>query len=215
MQVSLGDRRFRAALDASPDGFAIYQVITDPGPHGGQAHVTALQLVSINSAGAAGFGGDRDTLIGQDLRDIYPESADNGLFRDLVLAWRTGQPQTTRVRGAAGSWAGVLGATSCWSRPRNAYCTSSVATTPPPGSPATSSCYSCATSPRTGTASSSSTAPRRELSHPVWVDEKALPISASLGLIVANPRGGPDRDRDVAAVLAAADHAMYLGKAAR
>ena len=56
---------------------------------------------------------------------------------------------------------------------------------------------------------------RRELSHPVSVDEKALPISASLGLIVANPRGGPDRDRDVAAVLAAADHAMYLAKAAR
>jgi GGDEF domain-containing protein len=41
-----------------------------------------------------------------------------------------------------------------------------------------------------------------------------LTPSASLGIVLADPRHGPDADRDPDALLAAADQAMYSAKVA-
>ncbi len=97
------DRRLRDALDASPDGFALYTAVRDD-----TGRVTDLRLASINVAGAAGFQGDPSMLVGQSLLTIYPQAADNGLYRDLVAALTTGQPQHSRAKTVGPSWAGVL-----------------------------------------------------------------------------------------------------------
>jgi diguanylate cyclase (GGDEF)-like protein/PAS domain S-box-containing protein len=102
-QLDAGRRQQQDALNASPDGFAIYRADRDPA-----GMVTALRLAFINTVGAAGFAGDPAALIGQDLREFYPEAAGNGLWADLLTALSTGQPQVTQVQTVGDSWTGTL-----------------------------------------------------------------------------------------------------------
>jgi diguanylate cyclase (GGDEF)-like protein/PAS domain S-box-containing protein len=101
--VDTGERHFREALDASPDGFAIYRVERDP-----TGAVTALRLVSINAAGAAGYVVGPLGLIGRNLIDFSPGAKTNGLWDDLIAAVETGLTQRTRVESVGDSWPGVL-----------------------------------------------------------------------------------------------------------
>jgi diguanylate cyclase (GGDEF)-like protein/PAS domain S-box-containing protein len=101
--LDAGARRFRDALDASPDGFAIYRVERDSA-----GAVTALRLVSINAAGAAGYAVGAAGLIGRNLIDFSPEARTNGLWNDLIAAADSGVTQHTRVESIGDSWPGVL-----------------------------------------------------------------------------------------------------------
>jgi diguanylate cyclase (GGDEF)-like protein/PAS domain S-box-containing protein len=109
--LQASEQRMREALDASPDGFAVYQVERDP-----TRTVTGLRLIFINAAGAAEFTrvfGDAGTsggavgLLGRDLLDFYPEGASNGLWQRMVAAAETGQPQRIRIETTGPSWTAV------------------------------------------------------------------------------------------------------------
>ncbi|HEX2805277.1 MAG TPA: sensor domain-containing diguanylate cyclase [Kineosporiaceae bacterium] len=102
-QREAAERRMREALDASLDGFAIYHAERDAA--GG---VTGLRLEFINAAGAAGFAGDHDGMVGRDLLDVYPEGAGNGLWQDMVAAVDSGRPQRRRIETVGRSWTGVV-----------------------------------------------------------------------------------------------------------
>jgi diguanylate cyclase (GGDEF)-like protein len=72
----------QTALDATSDAFAVYDVVRDA-----DAAICGLQLVLINVAGALPLsGGDPDELVGQDLRDFYPESVETGLWDAICTA---------------------------------------------------------------------------------------------------------------------------------
>jgi diguanylate cyclase (GGDEF)-like protein/PAS domain S-box-containing protein len=101
--VDANEQRFQMALDASPDGFAIFQV--ERGPDGA---VAALRLLSINAAGAAGFNANRSALVGRDLLDFYPVAKVNGVWADLLAAVETGRPQHSRVETVETASPGVL-----------------------------------------------------------------------------------------------------------
>jgi hypothetical protein len=59
----------QTALDATSDAFAVYDV-----ERGDECGISGLRLVLINLAGAQPLAsGDPDELVGQDLRDFYPE----------------------------------------------------------------------------------------------------------------------------------------------
>jgi diguanylate cyclase (GGDEF)-like protein/PAS domain S-box-containing protein len=101
--LDAGERQFRDALDASPDGFAIYRA--ERGPAG---DVSALRLVSINTAGALGFAVGRAGLVGRNLIDFLPDARSNGLWGDLVAALETGATRRTRLETYGDSVPGVL-----------------------------------------------------------------------------------------------------------
>ncbi|HEX2809347.1 MAG TPA: diguanylate cyclase, partial [Kineosporiaceae bacterium] len=109
--LQASEQRMREALDASPDGFAVYQVERDA-----SRSVTGMCLLFINAAGAAGFtrvfgnhaaASDATDLLGRDLLDFYPEGSSNGLWQVMVTAAETGQPQRHRIETVEPSWTGV------------------------------------------------------------------------------------------------------------
>ena len=85
-------RRQRLALDASPDGFCIFQAVPVPGEL-----TPSFVLEFINAAGAAGFEGNPGSLVGQDLLEFFPVAAGNGIRTDMLAALRTGLPQRSWI----------------------------------------------------------------------------------------------------------------------
>ncbi len=92
-------------LEASPDAFAVYDVVRDPQTH----DIVRLQLVIMNTAGSAPFGFEPDELVGKDLRDFYPAATQTQLWDRIVDAVHTGVPvfhrdEPTRDGRWVGAW---------------------------------------------------------------------------------------------------------------
>lgn len=95
----------QTALDATTDGFAVYEVVLDE-----QLQPVGLRLVLMNAAGAAPLSVDPDDLIGQDLRDIFPTVRDSDLWETVCRAVVGQASLTTRLHAhdPSGRW------TSSW-----------------------------------------------------------------------------------------------------
>jgi diguanylate cyclase (GGDEF)-like protein len=109
-QTAEAQATLQAALDATMDGFAVYDL--ERGPDERMMH---LRLVLINAAGAEGLrsrerddlvGGD---LIGVDLRSLYPEATSDGLWEAVEHAADRGITTRCRLdeRGPGGDWVGA------------------------------------------------------------------------------------------------------------
>jgi diguanylate cyclase (GGDEF)-like protein len=91
----------RTALDATSDAFAVYRV-----DRNGAGEVTGTRLMVMNQAGARPLPGDREDLVGQDLRDFFPEAVATGLWDALLRAVDGGEVQYHRVDvlDGTGTW---------------------------------------------------------------------------------------------------------------
>jgi diguanylate cyclase (GGDEF)-like protein len=83
----------QTALDATSEAFAVYDMVRDD-----QACLCGLHLVLINASGAAPLDADPDDLVGQDLREIYPDAVSSGLWQAVLDALDTQVAHTHRVR---------------------------------------------------------------------------------------------------------------------
>ena len=95
--VESGRRRQRRALDASPDGFAIFRAVAMEGNQ-----LPSFQLEFINEAGAAGLDGDATSLLGRDVLEFFPVAPDHALILDMVAALTTGQAQQSWITNTTG-----------------------------------------------------------------------------------------------------------------
>ena len=100
---SVVELTLRAALDVSPDGFAVHRVRR--GPDGRAAGFT---LEAINSAGAAPHSAGLADLLGRDLVDLLPDCEATGIPAAFRAAADTGVVQTLRTGFASDDWSGVM-----------------------------------------------------------------------------------------------------------
>jgi diguanylate cyclase (GGDEF)-like protein len=104
-KMAEAEATLRTALDATTDGFALYDIERKP-----NGQMDRLQMVLMNAAGAMGLPveGPQD-LIGEDPRTFYPVASSNGLW-DAVAEAVDGQV-TTRYRvhesDDEGHWTGA------------------------------------------------------------------------------------------------------------
>jgi diguanylate cyclase (GGDEF)-like protein len=99
----------RAALDATTDGFAVYDI-----ERLANGRMGRLQVVLMNAAGAAGFRADGpEDLAGKDLRDFYPAASPNGLWDAIAQAVDDQVTTKFRVQGTSksGEWTGAWDST--------------------------------------------------------------------------------------------------------
>ena len=95
----------QAALDATTDGFAVYDVTYNP--DGG---LDRLSLVLMNRAGAGALGfNEPDDLFGQDLREFYPDVEHVGLWDAILAALEAQATMRYRVQqhDRMGIWIGA------------------------------------------------------------------------------------------------------------
>lgn len=95
--VESGQQRQRRALDASPDGFAIFRAVAVQGQS-----MPSFQLEFINEAGAGGFAGDTAALLGRDLLEFFPVAPDHRVIQDMCTALKTGRPQQAWITNTTG-----------------------------------------------------------------------------------------------------------------
>lgn len=101
--ASLAERTLLAALEASPDGFAVHRVHRAPG--GGAVTFT---LVSINRAGAATYDGDPAELVGRSLTELVPDGESTGIPGAFRRAADSGQLQRLRTSFTGRDWSGTM-----------------------------------------------------------------------------------------------------------
>jgi diguanylate cyclase (GGDEF)-like protein/PAS domain S-box-containing protein len=82
----------QTALDATSDGFAIYQL-----EWGQDGELAGMRVVHTNAAGAASLALDPVDMIGMDLREFFPEVHSTGLWERIQVAAVTKEPQHHRV----------------------------------------------------------------------------------------------------------------------
>lgn len=100
------ERVLAAALDANPDGFAVYRILTadaDLGPLPGPR----FQLIRINAAGAAMSTSDQ-TLVGLTLEEILDDPEGSGIAGLLRRAVTDSGTHRLRTAYASKGWSGVL-----------------------------------------------------------------------------------------------------------
>ena len=91
-----------AALEASPDGLALFQAVRDE--HG---RTTDTRLLRMNSAGADGR--SAEALVGRPLSDYFPESVPTGLHGAAVECLERQEIRRLVVEvGPDGTWPGVF-----------------------------------------------------------------------------------------------------------
>ncbi|WP_336922505.1 putative bifunctional diguanylate cyclase/phosphodiesterase [Aquipuribacter sp. SD81] len=90
-----------AALEASPDGLAIYHAERDDA-----GEVVDARLVRLNRAGLAGR--RPEEVVGRPVQEFFPEAAGTGLFDALLDTMRTGRTSRLLVEvGEHGTWPGT------------------------------------------------------------------------------------------------------------
>jgi diguanylate cyclase (GGDEF)-like protein len=91
-----------AALEASPDGMAIFVAERDE-----RGRVVDARLVRMNRAGARGH--RVEDMTGRPLREYFPEAAETGLHDALLQTLTDGRTRRLLVEvGERGSWPGVF-----------------------------------------------------------------------------------------------------------
>ena len=96
----------QAALDATTDGFAVYDVTYNPEGGG----LDRLSLVLMNRAGAGALGyNEPDDLFGQDMREFYPDVEEVGLWDAILSALEAQATMRFRVQqhDRTGTWIGA------------------------------------------------------------------------------------------------------------
>ncbi|MBI4942475.1 MAG: hypothetical protein HY830_17180 [Actinobacteria bacterium] len=102
-EVSASERTLRAALDVSPDGFAVHLVHRD-----GQGRADGFSLESINTAGAAPHSAGAVDLIGRDLTELLPDAEGTGIPEAFRRAADTGIVQKLRTSYDSDDWSGTM-----------------------------------------------------------------------------------------------------------
>lgn len=97
--------RTHAALDASPDGFALYRASRDD-----LGRVDALRLEFLNTAAISRLPGSAADLIGASILDLYPQAAANGLWSDMLTTLATGEQRSLRLHDTLNGHARVTDA---------------------------------------------------------------------------------------------------------
>lgn len=95
----------QTALDATTDGFAVYDLERDA-----DERMSRLRLVLINAAGAVSLRIPQpDEVIGEDLRAFYPEARSNGLWQSAECAANSGNTVRCRIQrnDPDGTWIGT------------------------------------------------------------------------------------------------------------
>jgi diguanylate cyclase (GGDEF)-like protein/PAS domain S-box-containing protein len=82
----------QTALDATSDGFAVYELELDE-----DAMLSALHVVHANEAGAGYLGLDPTEMVGMEIREVLPTVQDMGLWDRIVDATITKAPQHYRT----------------------------------------------------------------------------------------------------------------------
>ena len=83
----------QTALDATSDGFAVYQLEWDD-----SMSLVGMRVVHANVAGAESLGLDPDTMIGMELHEFFPAVPLTGLWEKITVAAVTKEPQHHRVQ---------------------------------------------------------------------------------------------------------------------
>ncbi|MBI4942270.1 MAG: hypothetical protein HY830_16120 [Actinobacteria bacterium] len=102
-KVSASERTLRAALDVSPDGFAVHLVRRDA-----QGRAVGFSLESINTAGAAPHSAGAGDLIGRDLTELLPDPEGTGIPDAFRRAADTGVVQKLRTSYDSDDWSGTM-----------------------------------------------------------------------------------------------------------
>jgi diguanylate cyclase (GGDEF)-like protein len=87
----------QTALDATSDGFAVYQLEWDLAGSDREATLAGMRVVHANAAGAGSLGLDPNVMVGAELHEFFPEVESSGLWERIVLAATSKEPQHHRV----------------------------------------------------------------------------------------------------------------------
>lgn len=88
------ERRFRAALDASLDTFALFKAVRDPASRA----IVDFLYAEVNGKAERTLNRPRETLVGMRLSEVIPAAIQQGLFDMLVTVVSTGQPLESEQR---------------------------------------------------------------------------------------------------------------------
>ncbi|MDQ1287706.1 MAG: hypothetical protein QG622_1271 [Actinomycetota bacterium] len=83
----------QTALDATSDAFAVYALEWDE-----WGELMGMRVVHANTAAGDSLGLTAEDMIGQELRDVFPEAEETGLWERILVAAVTKEPQTHRVQ---------------------------------------------------------------------------------------------------------------------
>lgn len=100
---SVAELTLRAALDVSPDGFAVHRV-----RRGLDGRAVGFTLEAINTAGAAPHAAGPSDLLGRDLVELLPDPEATGIPAAFRRAADTGVVQTLRTEFDSEDWSGVM-----------------------------------------------------------------------------------------------------------
>lgn len=101
--LSASEMTLRAALDVSPDGFAVHLVRRDR-----DGRAAAFCLESINTAGAAPHSAGPADLLGLDLTELLPDPESTGIPGAFRRAADTGVVQKLRTSYDSDDWSGTM-----------------------------------------------------------------------------------------------------------
>lgn len=93
----------QAALDVSPDGFAVHRVV-----RGRDGRAMGFVLEAINAAGAAPHAAGPADLLGRDLVELLPDPEATGIPAVFRAAADTGVVQSLRTAFDSDDWSGVM-----------------------------------------------------------------------------------------------------------
>jgi len=108
MEAEADLHRIEAAVNASPEAFAVYQLLRN-----GQGHSDGVRVLFVNEAAALPTGRSSEGWRGADLMEFYPEAQRNGLIDRIrcVLDERKAQERIVNadsVRGWHGTYEHLL-----------------------------------------------------------------------------------------------------------
>jgi diguanylate cyclase (GGDEF)-like protein/PAS domain S-box-containing protein len=83
----------QTALDATSDAFAVYALEWDE-----WGELMGMRVVHANTAGAESLGLTAEEMVGRELREVFPQAEETGLWERIVIAAVTKEPQHHRVQ---------------------------------------------------------------------------------------------------------------------